>query len=80
MAWRTEIDRNGNSNVFKLEQDEDGPWLNDNWTKPTNKWNPDNEIVFLLRKSFLFPALGGVFLFRVDQIIFPAAEHFAHFV
>src|SRR3989344_5446388 len=51
MAYRT--DRDGNPNVFNLERNEDGLWLNDNWTNPTNKWNPDNEFVFRLRKYVL---------------------------
>jgi len=47
-------DRNSNSNVFNLERNEDGLWLNDNWANPDNKWNPDNEFVFSMRKSYLF--------------------------
>ena len=50
------IDRDGNPNVFNLERDEDGLWLNDNWMNPENRWNPENEFVFVLRKSLCFRA------------------------
>ncbi|MBU4421699.1 hypothetical protein KKB41_01910 [Patescibacteria group bacterium] len=50
-AYKTDSD--GNPNVFNMERNDDGLWLNNNWAKPTNKWNPDNEIVFRLRKYFL---------------------------
>jgi hypothetical protein len=43
-------DSDGDPNVFKLERNEDGLWLNDNWTNPDNHWNLDNKIVFRLRK------------------------------
>lgn len=46
-------DSDGNPNVFKLERNEDGLWLNDNWTNSDNRWNPDNEFVFSLRKYLL---------------------------
>jgi len=49
-------DRDGNPNVFNLERNEDGMWLNDNWAKPDNRWNPDNAFVFRLSKCF-FPCL-----------------------
>jgi len=55
-------DRNGNPKVFNLNRNEDGLWLNNNWAKPDNKWNPKNQFVFSLRKYCLFPALSGVFL------------------
>ena len=58
-AYKT--DRDGNPDVFKLKHDENGLWLNDNWTKPENRWNPDNEFVFALRKSLLFHAIGRGF-------------------
>ncbi|MEK7181389.1 MAG: hypothetical protein AAB738_03620 [Patescibacteria group bacterium] len=50
-------DSSGNPNVFKLERNEGGLWLNDNWANPTNKWNPEYEFVF--RKSFYFSRLFG---------------------
>lgn len=46
-------DPDGNPNVFKLERNEDGLWLNNNWARPDNKWNPNNQFVFRLRKNFL---------------------------
>lgn len=76
-----DTDRNGNPNVFKLERNADGTWLNNNWANPDNKWNPDNEFVFRLRKSFLSALeIGAVFLFRIAQAVFPAAEHLAYFI
>jgi len=73
-------DRNGNPNVFKLERNDNGLWLNDNWAKPDNRWNPDNQVVFTLRKYYLFPALlSGVFcglskLFFHPQNILPISS------
>lgn len=70
-------DRNGNPNVFKLERNEDGLWLNDNWANPGNRWNPENRFVFTLRNYF-FPRLGGVFcgpkLFLQPQNILPISS------
>jgi len=43
-------DSDGNPNVFKLNRGEDRAWLNDNWAKPDNHWNLDNQFVFRLRK------------------------------
>ena len=51
-----EADRNGNPNVFNVERNEDGLWLNNNWAKPTNDWNPSDEFVFRFRK-YISPAL-----------------------
>lgn len=56
-------DRDGNPNVFKLEHNDDGLWLNDNWANPTNRWNPDNEFVFRLRKYLLSRAYKVRFFF-----------------
>ena len=50
MARYTITDRNGNPNVFNLERNEDGLWLNNNWAKPENRWNSDYKFVFRLRK------------------------------
>ena len=40
----------GNPDVFELERDGAGLWLDSYWAKPTNKWNPDYVFVFRLRK------------------------------
>lgn len=69
MARHTITDRNGNPNVFNLNRDENGLWLNDNWANPQNKWNLDNELMFRLRKYF-FSALkkcGFSFLDWLDS-------------
>ena len=47
-------DRNGKANVFNLEHNEDGLWLNNNWDNPDNRWNPDNEFMFVVRNTILF--------------------------
>lgn len=44
----------GNPHVFNVERNEDGLWLNDNWAKPDNRWNPENSFVFRFRNSLHF--------------------------
>jgi len=75
-------DRGGNPNVFNLERNDNGSWLNNNWANPDNKWNPRNEFVFRLRQSFLSARLRclAVFLIRVIQTFLPATEHFSYFL
>ena len=46
-------DSNGNPNVFNLKRNDDGLWLNNNWAKPSNEWNPNNKFAFRLRNCFL---------------------------
>lgn len=80
MARCTKPDRDGNPNVFELERNEDGLWLNHNWANPENRWNPKNEIVFRLRNCFFSAHIGlyvAVFLFQILKAFPPAAEHFA---
>ena len=73
-------DSDGNPNVFELERYDDGLWLDDNWAKPDNEWNPNNKFVFRLRNSFLFRGLHvAVFLFRIAEIFLPTTEHLAYF-
>jgi hypothetical protein len=57
-------DPDGNPNVFKLERNDDGSWLNNNLAKPDNEWNPNNQFVFSLRKSFLSALIWCGFLFE----------------
>lgn len=74
-------DRNGNPNVFNLERNEDGLWLNNNIANSDNRWDPDNGLVFCLRNSFLSALeIGEVFLFRIVEAVFPAAQHLADFL
>lgn len=54
-----DTDQGGNPNVFNLERNDDGLWLNNNWAKPGNEWNPDNEFVFRFRNYLLFRNLKG---------------------
>ena len=76
----TFTDSDGNPNVFNLERNEDGLWLNNNWTNPDNRWNPDNEFFFRFRYYF-FPRLNdAVFILRTFQFFLPTAEHPANFL
>ncbi len=59
MAQRTFANSDGNLNVFNVERNEDGQWLNTNYGNPDNEWNPDNRWVFARRNSLYFPALAG---------------------
>ena len=34
-----DTDQGGNPNVFNLERNDDGLWLNNDWAKPDNTWN-----------------------------------------
>jgi hypothetical protein len=74
-------DSNGNPNVFKLDRNDDGLWLNNNWANPDNTWNPKNEFVFSLRKK-VFSALlmGAVFLYWIIQAFLPTPKHFTDFI
>jgi len=48
-------DSDGNLNVFNVEHDDDGLWLNANYANPDNHWNGDNRWVFRRRNSLHFP-------------------------
>lgn len=69
-------DSDGNPNVFNVERNDDGSWLNNNWAKPTNKWNANNEFVFRLRKCCIPRLHGAVFALRIFQILLPSTKHF----
>ena len=73
-------DRNGNPNVFSVERNDDGSWLNGNWAGPTNQWNPTNQLVFSLRKKVFSLLKGAVFIFWGIQVFFPTPKHFANFI
>ncbi len=47
-------DSNGNLNVFNVEHNDDGLWLNTNYANPDDYWNGDNRWVFRRRKSLHF--------------------------
>src|ERR1700733_14301561 len=66
-------DSDGNPNVFNVERDEDGLWLNNNFAKPTNKWNPENKFLFRLRKYFLSALIGCGFSFP-DYLSCPSSR------
>ena len=43
-------DPGGDPDVFDLGRNDDGLWLDSYWARPTNEWDPDDELVFRLRK------------------------------
>ena len=50
-------DSNGNLNVFNVELNDNGLWLNGNNGNPDNFWNGNNRWVFARRKSLHFSPL-----------------------
>jgi len=44
-------DSDGDLNVFEVEHNSDGRWLNSNNSKPDNVWNADNRWVFARRNA-----------------------------
>ena len=57
-------DSNGNLNVFNVEHNDDGLWLNGNNGNPDNFWNGNNRWVFTRRNLLHFsPILLGEFCF-----------------
>lgn len=54
IAMEPIADRDRHPDVFGLERRDDGLWLSHDIARPDDEWNPDNEFVFCLRKSF-FP-------------------------
>lgn len=48
-SYDTDFDRN--PNVFNLERNDDGLWLNNDWAKPDNTWNPDNEFDHFMKRN-----------------------------
>ncbi len=81
-------DSDGNPNVFNLERNSDGLWLNDNWAKPTNRWNPNNSFVFrpesisfrAHKARFFFSGLSKLFLQppNIVPISFSLSAMFSH--
>ena len=53
MALCTFRDSDDNPNVFNVEHDDNGQWLNSNFDNPDNFWNADNTFVFARRNSLL---------------------------
>lgn len=51
LAYGTDSD--GDLNVFNVDHDDNGRWLNSNYGKPDNVWNPDNQWVFVLPRQSL---------------------------
>lgn len=60
-------DRNGAPNVFNVERNEDGSWLNASNGNPGNQWNPENAFVFVPRNLAHFSPGTGPGEFAVRQ-------------
>jgi hypothetical protein len=72
-----ETDSDGNPNVFNVERNDDGSWLNNNWAKPDKKWNPNNKFVFRLRNCFFSVVLlKSAAVFLPVEIIPPTSKNF----
>lgn len=56
-------DSDGNLNVFNVERNEDGSWLNGNNGHPDNHWNGNNRWVFVRRNCRSFSLLRWGVLF-----------------
>ena len=44
-------DANGNPNVFNVERNADGAWLNANNAHPDNRWNSNNRFAFAMPRK-----------------------------
>ena len=51
MGMKQITDSDGYPNVFELERNDDGLWLDGSWAKPGYEWDPGYKFVFRLRKS-----------------------------
>ena len=69
MALCTFTDSDDDLNVFNVEHNDDGQWLNTNNGNPTNVWNATNRWVFARRNSLYFPAPAG-FSFSLATCLF----------
>lgn len=56
IALLAKVDSDGDPNVFNVEHDSNGRWLNSNYGNPDNHWNSDNRWVFC-RNSFHYSPL-----------------------
>lgn len=50
IAMKQISDPDGGPSVFNLRHGDDGVWLYYHWAEPDDRWNPDNQFVFRLRK------------------------------
>ena len=50
IAMKTMTDRDGYPNVFSLERNDSGLWLDNDWANPDGRWNPSHEFMFRLRQ------------------------------
>lgn len=74
------IDSDRNPNVFNLEHDSNGMWLNANYANPDNQWNPDNLWIFRRNSlHFSLAYMAGEFCFEICPFhppsIFPTSSN-----
>lgn len=50
IAMELITDRRGGPSVFVLGRDGDGLWLDGHWAGPAGRWDPEDQLVFSLRK------------------------------
>lgn len=50
IAYEPITDRDGDPSVFGLERDDGGLWLYGPWAGPEGGWDPEDQLVFALRK------------------------------
>lgn len=64
-------DSNGNPNVFKVEHNDNGSWLNANNANPDNRWNDNNRFIFVSRNCRFLSYFLGEFCFASCAVICP---------
>jgi hypothetical protein len=59
------VNSDGNPNVFNVEHNDDGQWLNSNNGNADNFWNDNVRWAFVLPRNYLVfsPVLSGEFCF-----------------
>ena len=76
-GWH-KTDRNGYPNVFNVEHNEDGLWLNGNNANPDNFYNADN--VWVFGRNFLYFSRKKTGVLILVETFYPATEHPANFL
>lgn len=71
-------DSDGNLNVFNVDHNDDGRWLNTYNDNPDNRFDLDNRFVFVRRNPLHFSPLPGRVLFY--KLPIPATQHPANLV
>jgi len=69
-------DSDGDLNLFNVERNDDGLWLNTNYGNPDNFWDPDDRFVCVRRNSLYFPLLEAGFFIKIVFASHPAFYRF----